>query len=150
MLHAIARAKERWGLEITIEALDAINRTFSSKNFVPVGRTPRNGVRRIVCFLFYADEKMPVVWDATSKTIATFLPMTALGEIEQLLSERREEHKRLQRTRNKITQVLKRPHWMSEEDFQTRAGTKSKAPSLTPQEEKMDIKVSLDRWTSID
>jgi hypothetical protein len=48
---------------------------------------------------------MPVVWDATSKTIATFLPMIALDEIEQLLSERKEEHTRLQRMRNKIGHV---------------------------------------------
>ena len=150
MLHAIARARERWGLELTLEALDAINRTFSSKTFVPVGRTPRNGVRRIVCFLLYADKKMPVVWDANSKTIVTFLPLMALEEIEQLLSERSEEHKRWQRMRNKIGQVLKRPHWMSKEDLETRAGTEAKTPLQTSQEEKMDIDLNLDRWTSID
>jgi hypothetical protein len=59
MLHAITRARELWGLELNMEALEAINRAFSSKVFVPVGRTLRNGVRRIVCFLFYADKKMP-------------------------------------------------------------------------------------------
>jgi hypothetical protein len=39
---------------------------------------------------------------------------------------------------------------MSKDDFETRASTESKTPSQRPQEEKMDIEVSLDRWTSID
>jgi hypothetical protein len=51
MLHAITRASERWGLELTMEALEAINRTFSSKNFVPGAHQERSTSHRLLSLL---------------------------------------------------------------------------------------------------
>jgi hypothetical protein len=50
MLHAIARARERWGLEFIMETLDAINRTFSSGNLLPAGA--HRGTEYVESFAF--------------------------------------------------------------------------------------------------
>jgi hypothetical protein len=118
MLHAIRRAKERWGFELSVDDLERINQMYDTQSLRPYGRARKpEGRRRVIAILTYENREIPVIWDCRLRTIVSFYPAESLpaimDDLRRMSADGQSHHPKPPRGNLK-------PSWMDEEEWNTR------------------------------
>jgi len=81
ILHAVRRAKQRYGIDLTHDKLVAITNQIIRKQSLYLGKRSKGTEIHVVTL---EDKELPVYWSPGLKTIATILPPEAMERLQEL------------------------------------------------------------------